>query len=100
MSPKRFVAPLNGSRRPRRAPLLLVLAGLLAALLACATFRAPGDPAPTRLPTITVSVSPPPAPTADVVPSLTLPPSATPTFLPTPSPGPLLVITLTATTTP
>ncbi len=90
---KRSAAPPDVRRR---APLLIALAALLTALLACATFRSPGEPAPTPPPTITITVSPAPVTkTPQAAPTVTLAPSATPTFLPTSSPGPLIIATET-----
>ncbi|MEW6579374.1 MAG: hypothetical protein AB1435_09280 [Chloroflexota bacterium] len=69
----------------RRSPVhVLGLCVLLLAItmLACATFRAPGDPAPTRPPT------------------LTLVPTATGTATPTLTPTATSIATLTLTTTP
>lgn len=55
----------------------LVLLALLLSSLACATFREPGEPAPTRAPTATVhlTVTPTPEPT----PTSTATPTSTPT---------------------
>ncbi len=66
----------------RRSPVhVLGLCVLLLAItmLACATFRAPGDPAPTRPPTLTL------VPTATGTATPTLTPTATLTLTTTPS---------------
>lgn len=61
-------------------PLTLVLFVVLIMLLsitACATFRKPGEPAPTRPPTLTLTLSP--EPTLTLTPTLTFTPRETST---------------------
>jgi len=62
-----------------RISLTLVVLALLLGTLACATFRSPDDPAPTRPPTLTPSATLTPAVTA--TPFLTITPTLT--FTPT-----------------
>jgi len=56
----------------RLLAIALCVAMLFIAGVACATFRAPGDPAPTRPPTETRALTPSPEPTASPTPTLTI----------------------------
>jgi|GEM_PF-1363911 hypothetical protein len=71
--------PLTFTLRLHRAWLLCAIALALAAL-ACATFRAPGEPAPTRPPTASPAK---PTFTATATPTVTATPSPTRTITPT-----------------
>lgn len=79
--------PAHPHRTDRRY-LLLCSAMLALSVLACATFRDPGDPAPTRPPSTT---------TATVTPTSTA--TLTDTPAPTPSPTPTSIRTVTAVPT-
>lgn len=71
----------NSRRRPPARTLGLCVLLLVITMLACATFRAPGEPAPTRPPTLTLV----PTATGTALPALTATASATPTLTATSS---------------
>src|SRR5690606_41378986 len=79
--------PANSHRPDRRFALLSVIMLLLSAV-ACATFREPGDPAPTRPPDIV---------TSPITPTLTTTPTDPPAPPTTPTPTPLRPGTAPAT---
>ncbi|NLE50693.1 MAG: hypothetical protein GX613_04745 [Chloroflexi bacterium] len=81
--------PANSHRPDRRFALLSVIMLLLSAV-ACATFREPGDPAPTRPPDIVTST---------ITPTLTTTPTDTPAPTMTPTPTPIRTVTALPTVT-
>ncbi|HMM27789.1 MAG TPA: hypothetical protein PKD46_05835 [Aggregatilineaceae bacterium] len=79
---------MPADRPPRLAPLVLCLFALALGALACATFRAPDDPAPTRPPdALTPSVTPTPTATFTSTPAPSPSPTETPIVTLTPAPS-------------